>query len=95
MNRARLFLLAVLSLTLASCASRPIKPPEYVPPKIDCAISDAPRQAAPAEPAPTARSVIIWQMYAWSWQAYALDVVMQRYDSAKCVQQLREQRVVR
>lgn len=95
MNRALPFLLFALTLMLASCASSPKREPEYLPPRLDCAISDAPRQTAPAEPAPTEKSVIIWQLYAWNWQAYALDVVMQRYESAKCVQQLREQQVIR
>lgn len=40
-------------------------------------------------------AVIVWQLYAWGWQAYAEDVLMQRVETAHCLQQLREQDVIR
>lgn len=95
MSRARLFLLAALAPMLASCASLRTPPAAYVPPRIDCAATDVPRASKPAEPDLAEKSVVIWQLYAWGWQAYAEDVLLQRVETAACLQQLRKQKVIR
>lgn len=88
-------LLCVLALILTSCASLPKEPPAYLPPKIDCAAYDAPKVKPPTEPALTEKNVLLWQLYAWGWQAYAESVVGQRYDTALCLEGLRRQGVTR
>lgn len=88
-------LLCVPCLILASCASLPKAPPAYLPPKVDCAAYDAPRVKPPTEPALTDKNVLLWQLYAWGWQAYAEGVVGQRYDTALCLEGLRRQGVTR
>lgn len=95
MSRARPYLLCVLTLTLASCASFKPAPPSYAPPRIDCAISDPPAKPVPSEPAPTEKSVVVWQLYAFALQQFAAEVLGQRYESAVCVKDLRDKGIVR
>ena len=95
MKAVRLCLLYALVLILASCASLKAPPSAYMPPKIDCAALDVPRVTSPVEPGLDEKSVTLWQLYAWGWQAYAEDVLMQRVETAHCLQALREQRVIR
>ena len=95
MNRALLSLSCVLPLILASCASLKTPPPAYVPPRIDCAATDVPRVKLPVEPNLADKSVVLWQLWGWGWQAVAEDVLMQRVETAHCLQQLRTQGVIR
>ena len=88
-------LLCVLLLTLTSCASLRTAQPAYLPPRVDCAAYDAPRVKPPSESALTDKNVLLWQLYAWGWQAYAESVVGQRYDTALCIEGLRRQGVVK
>lgn len=95
MSRAHLSLLCVLIPTLASCASLRTQPPAYVPPRIDCAANDIPRAQKPEAPALTEKSVVIWQLWGWGWQAYAEDVLMQRVETAHCLKDLKDKQVIR
>jgi hypothetical protein len=95
MKAVRLFLSCALVLTLASCASLKAPPSAYMPPKIDCAALDVPRLPSPIEPGLDEKAVVLWQLYAWGWQAYVEDVLTQRVETAQCLQTLREQRVIR
>ena len=95
MKRVLLSLLCVPILTLASCASLPKPAPAYVPPRVDCAANDVPRAEAPEAPALTEKSVVIWQLWGWGWQAYAEDVLMQRVETAACLKRLRDDGVIR
>ena len=94
MTASSRFLLCVLLPILSSCASLRKEAPAYLPPKIDCAAYDAPRVTPPTEPALTDKNVLLWQIYAWGWQAYAESVVGQRYDTALCLEGLRRQGVI-
>lgn len=94
MKCVHLFLLSALALILASCASLKTPLPAYMPPRIDCAASDVPRVPSPAEPGLTDKSVTLWQLYAWGWQAYAEDVLMQRVETSHCLETLRQQHVI-
>lgn len=88
-------LLAILALvTLTSCAS--LRKPQIVfaAPKLDCAIFDAPTSDIPESPALSA-GVPAWQLFAWSWQAYAEGLLGQRVDSARCVAKLRQEGIVK
>jgi len=80
------FLLFVPLLMLTSCASLPTKPLAYLPPRIDCAESDAPQKKYPEQPALTEKSVIVWQLFAFGMGDYAESVLGQRYATAVCIQ---------
>ena len=94
MNARFLCLPFALALTLSSCKSLPTDPPAYVPPRIDCAASDGPRVTVPSEPQLSEKSVVIWQLYAFELQELAHNVLMQRVETAVCLKQLREARVI-
>lgn len=95
MKAAHLCLLSVLALTLASCASFGRAPAAYQPPRIDCEALAVPRVKQPAPPALTDKSLTLWQLYAWGWQAYAEDVLSQRVETAICLNTLKEQGAIR
>lgn len=95
MSRVLLSLLCVPLLTLASCASLRTPPPAYVPPRVDCAANDVPRADKPEAPPLTEKSIVIWQLWGWGWQAYAEDVLMQRVETAYCLKDLRDKQVIR
>lgn len=87
-------MLILAVLTLCSCASWRTGRPSYAPPRIDCAATDLPRAPRPVAPSGDA-SVPAWQLYAWKWQDYALDVLSQRGDTAQCLDTLRREGVIR
>lgn len=95
MNHAPKYLLCALGLTLASCKSLPVAPPAYVPPRIDCEASTPPRVEVPVQPALTEKSVVIWQLFGLAMTEFADDVLMQRVETAVCLKDLREKRVIR
>lgn len=66
----------------------------FVPPRVDCAVDDAPRASVPDLP-DLQSTVPAWQLYAFGWQAYAEDVLGQRVDTAKCMAKLREIGVIK
>lgn len=91
---ARLCLLCALSLILTSCAS--LKPAQavFVPPRIDCAAYDAPQVNPPADPGQS-KDVVVWQLNAIGWQAYAEHVLGQRINTALCLQKLAKEGVIK
>lgn len=95
MSRVLLSLLCVPALMLASCKSLPTQAPAYVPPRIDCAANDVPRAKKPESPLLTEKSIVIWQLWGWGWQAYAEDVLMQRVETAICLKRLRDAGVIK
>ena len=95
MRHARLFLLCALALTLTSCASLRKDRIVYQPPRVDCEALAVPRVAKPSEPTLSEKSPVIWQLYAWGWQAFAEDVLMQRVETANCLQTMKKGGAIR
>lgn len=89
----RILLAALALATLASCASLRTEKVVFVPPRIDCAVTDGPR--APLPSLPTVESIPAWQLYGFGWQAVAEDLMNQRVDTANCIEQLRQQGIVK
>jgi len=89
----RILLLIVVFPILASCQSFGKERIVYAPVRIDCAATEAPR--APIPDVPQAETIPAWQLYAFGWQAYAEDVLMQRVETARCLHTLRRQGVIR
>jgi hypothetical protein len=50
---------------------------------------------APAPSLPTVQSIPAWQLYAFSWQAVAEDVLNQRVETATCLAKLRKEGIVK
>ena len=88
-------LLCALVLMLTSCASLNSKPAVYLPPWIDCAEYDAPRKKMPADPALSERSVVVWQLHAYTWKDYAESVLEQRIATAVCMEGNRRSGAIR
>lgn len=95
MKHARLSLLCALALMLGSLPSCKTVEPVFVPPRIDCAASDTPKAKRPIEPALGEKSLTLWQLFAFQWQEYALDVLSQRVETAQCLQDLRQKGVIK
>ena len=88
-------MLAILALALlTSCASLRKERVVYVAPQIDCAVSDVPRAKIPTLPSLN-EGKAAWQLYAYGWQAYAEDVLMQRVETADCLEQMRQKGLVK
>lgn len=66
----------------------------FVAPRIDCAVSDVPRANKPSPPALT-DGVPAWQLYAYGWQSYAHDLLMQRVETADCLELMRQKGLVK
>jgi hypothetical protein len=64
----------------------PNKPLAYLPPRLDCAESDAPLKKRPEQPSLTEKSLIVWQLFAFGMGDYAQGVLEQRYATAVCIQ---------
>lgn len=90
--RVMLAMAALVALT--SCASFGKERVVFVPPNLDCAVTDLPRASKPNLPALT-DGVPAWQLYAYGWQAYAHDVLMQRVETADCIEQMRQKGLVK
>jgi hypothetical protein len=87
-------LLSVLALlTLASCQSFGKERIVLAVPSVDCAATDGPR--APLPTIPTVESIPAWQLYGFGWQAVAEDVLNQRVETARCLQVLKAQGVIK
>lgn len=89
----RILLSAIALLTCASCASFGKERIVFVPVRLDCAVTDSPRARPPI--LPTIESVPAWQLYAFGWQAVAEDILNQRVDTANCIEQMRQQGLVK
>lgn len=90
----RVMLAMVALAALTSCASLRQERVAFVRPQIDCAITDAPRAKIPTPPS-LSDGVPAWQLYAYGWQAYAHDVLMQRVETADCVELMRQKGLVK
>lgn len=49
----------------------------------------------PAEPSWQEKALPVWQLYAFAWQAYAERVLGQRITTAACIQQMKQQGVIK
>ena len=90
----RTLLLMAALLMLTSCASFGKVQTVFLPPKVDCAVFDAPKTEQPAEPA-FKSTLPEWQLYAWGWQAYAEGVLNQRVETAQCMAALRQAGIIK
>lgn len=61
----------------------------FVPPRVDCAIFDAPTSEVPALP-PLKGSKAEWQLFSYAVMTYAEGLLGQRVDTAQCVAKMRE-----
>lgn len=92
---ARLFLLCVLLPMLASCASLGKERVVFVPPEVNCGAYEVPKVNPPDELPPGEKDVARWQLWGIGWQAVAEHILGQRIETARCLQQLKQQGIVK
>ena len=92
---ARLFLLCALTLILSSCASLGKERVVFVPPEVNCGAYEIPKVQPPADPELGEKDVAVWQLWGIGWQAVAEHILGQRIETARCLQQLKQQGVIK
>lgn len=92
---ARLFLLCVLLPMLASCASLRRDRVVFVPPEVNCGAYEVPKVNPPADLELGEKDVARWQLWGLGWQAVAEHILGQRVETANCIEQLRQQGIVK
>lgn len=95
MNHVRPYHPIALVLMLSFLPSCKTVQPVFVPPRIDCAATDAPRAKVPVEPDLNEKALPLWQLFAFQWQEFAHDVLSQRVETAACLQSLRDKGVIK